>query len=601
MCIVQSESKCENEMYFINTGISTDILFAGGGLTMKYAYKKLATLILSVCLMLSLVPATFATETITATSGESAYAATVSYNTNGVNFAGVVTPRKSKAIVIIPGVLGSQLQNSSGQMVWNYPGRSMQLECNTNGTSKNTITPYTKEGYGAGDTYKALYQYLQDEYQDTYDILLFSYDWRLSNVTSAAKLAIAINNNYDEVILVAHSMGGLVASKYLANSSTNRNKVDKLITIGTPYTGSVKLLNVAEDGDMGVLVNAFVSKSNLKTLMANFHCTYQLAPTTRYGNNYGAYIKAGTINKSGTAARDYYSQRPWATVDNETKSMFSTATTFHDSLIVNGTHIANSSLVDTYKIVGYGTDTHSKILYDADGNYLDFEANNAGDGTVARYSASNTLACSAANKVYEFEDDHTGLVKNENVHAQISAIIDGTQTKTLAVNNEAEKYDVNEKGWIEGADNKRIYITIGAKDSVDILDDENGTLVIDSENYLVDAQNKRTGYVATIGQGRIKYVLFDGNYTVNVDNDANIDYIKVEYQNNGYYEYSAEYAQLHANSVCISISEYSDMNPTVQAVQAITGVGAASAEGDTLIVPPTNVLDEAQLAERNNY
>ena len=46
---------------------------------------------------------------------------------------------------------------------------------------------------------------------------------------------------------------------------------------------------------------------------------------------------------------------------------------------------------DTYKIVGYGIDTFSKILYDANGNYLDCEANNDGDGTVARYSATNIM------------------------------------------------------------------------------------------------------------------------------------------------------------------------------------------------------------------
>lgn len=93
--------------------------------------------------------------------------ASVAYNTSGVNFAGVATPRKNKAIVVIPGVLGSQLQNSSGQMVWNFIDRSMQLECNTNGTSKNTITPYTKDGYGAGDIYKKLYERLQNKYQNT--------------------------------------------------------------------------------------------------------------------------------------------------------------------------------------------------------------------------------------------------------------------------------------------------------------------------------------------------------------------------------------------------------------------------------------------------
>ena len=113
-------------------------------------------------------------------------------------------------------------------------------------------------------------------------VLFFPYDWRKSNATSAASLAIAINNTYDNVILVAHSMGGLVASKYCANSSANRGKVDKLITIGTPYTGSPQLVYVAETGDF----NPLLSNSKIKELVVNFPAVYQLIPTVRYQCQY---------------------------------------------------------------------------------------------------------------------------------------------------------------------------------------------------------------------------------------------------------------------------------------------------------------------------
>lgn len=561
---------------------------------MKYLHKRISAFILSVCMLLTLSPCAFAAETWEPADESVQATASVAYNTSGVNFAGVATPRKNKAIVVIPGVLGSQLQNSSGQMVWNFIDRSMQLECNTNGTSKNTITPYTKDGYGAGDIYKKLYERLQNKYQNTYDILFFSYDWRLSNTTSAASLAIAINKNYDEVILVAHSMGGLVASKYLANSSVNRNKVDKLITIGTPYTGAVKLLDVAETGDMGAAVNLFAPKDNLKAIMANFHCTYQLAPTTRYGDNYGAYIKVGTTNKSGSAARSYYSQLPWATVNGNTKTMYDAATTFHSSLIVNGTHIANSSLVDTYKIVGYGIDTFSKILYDANGNYLDCEANNDGDGTVARYSASNTLSCTTANKVYQYEGKHTNLVKNLDVLTKVCEIIDGTATRSA---NSSEDIEVNEKGWIIGANNKRIYIVLDESADVSILDSNMNSLSVDDYNFLLDCQGNQVGYMTFIGLNRIKYVLYDDSYIVNVNDNENIDYIKIEYQDDGYYEFSASYEQLPSNTVSISLPEYANMNPTVQTV----GESSLSASAVSTIITPTNIMDAAQLAERNDY
>ena len=50
-----------------------------------------------------------------------------------------------------------------GEIKFGYLPDGM-VECNTNGTSKNTITPYTKDGYGAGDIYKKLYERLQNKY-----------------------------------------------------------------------------------------------------------------------------------------------------------------------------------------------------------------------------------------------------------------------------------------------------------------------------------------------------------------------------------------------------------------------------------------------------
>lgn len=274
--------------------------------------------------------------------------------------------------------------------------------------------------------------------------------------------------------------------------------------------------------------------------------------------------------------------------------MYDAATTFHSSLIVNGTHIANSSLVDTYKIVGYGIDTFSKILYDANGNYLDCEANNDGDGTVARYSASNTLSCTTANKVYQYEGKHTDLVKNLDVLTKVCEIIDGTATRSA---NSSEDIEVNEKGWIIGANNKRIYIVLDESADVSILDSNMNSLSVDDYNFLLDCQGNQVGYMTCIGLNRIKYVLYDDSYIVNVNDNENIDYIKIEYQDDGYYEFSASYEQLPSNTVSISLPEYANMNPTVQTV----GESSLSASAVSTIITPTNIMDAAQLAERNDY
>lgn len=57
------------------------------------------------------------------------------------------------------------------------------------------------------------------------------------------------------------------------------------------------------------------------------------------------------------------------------------------------------------------------------------------------------------------------------------------------------------------------------------------------------------------------------------------------------------YEQLPSNTVSISLPEYANMNPTVQTV----GESSLSASAVSTIITPTNIMDAAQLAERNDY
>lgn len=511
-----------------------------------------------------------------------------------LNIAGEAKATASKAIVVIPGVGGSVLRNSNGDACWIWLNRVSQIACNENGQSINTITAGTGD-YGVIGLYKTLCTKLEDNFGDEYDVIFFPYDWRLSNASSAAKLAIAVNNSYDELILVAHSMGGLVASKYCANSATNRNKVDKLITLGTPYTGTPELIYVAETGDFNVFASiAAIGQGVVKDLVSNFHCTYQLAPTTRYGNNYGSYIKKGSTSYSGNAARTFYSTRPWAMMSSgSTKPMYSAATTFHSSLIISGTHIANGGLVDTYKIVGKNYDTKSIIKYDANGNYDDFEVTNAGDGTVPRYSASNTESVTAANQIYEVTSKHLDLIKNQDALNYVVDIINGTVSRSYAVSSE-----INEKGWLLGEDNKRIYISVGSDDFVNIYDGAGKLLSLDGDD-VYNSDGELVGLVGIVGQGDLKYCLRNDSYRVETESDLNVSRILVEYQDNGYYEYSVAYEDIPVNAIELNISDYSEFAVTCE-VKTENGIELQS-DAETMVIEPTHIMDGNELAERNAY
>ena len=84
----------------------------------------------------------------------------------------------------------------------------------------------------------------------------FPYDWRRDNRVAARLLKKLIDQKLPrwqeihpgaKVILIAHSMGGLVARYYLEHLG-GAEHCKALITLGTPYRGSVKILNYLANG-----------------------------------------------------------------------------------------------------------------------------------------------------------------------------------------------------------------------------------------------------------------------------------------------------------------------------------------------------------------
>lgn len=105
------------------------------------------------------------------------------------------------------------------------------------------------------DLIRALRHELSPRADQPTPVFAFPYDWRMDVRASAAKLGAFI----DEVIartkllrhyadagdlrvdLVGHSMGGLVICEYLAQSG-QRARAGKVVTIGTPFLGSVEAI-----------------------------------------------------------------------------------------------------------------------------------------------------------------------------------------------------------------------------------------------------------------------------------------------------------------------------------------------------------------------
>lgn len=293
--------------------------------------------------------------------------------------------------------------------------------------------------YGSKNYYGEIMQSLKNNYLRNRDVEFFPYDWRMDNTDAANALEKFINSRgYNKVIIVAHSMGGLVASKYIEKSTKNKKKVEKLITIGTPYLGTPKALYILETGILFEDNKDKVISESIQSIAPNLSSLYQLLPTSEYFSlNHTKYMQKQVVNilglKIGETELNYeetkaiLNKREWAlAADGKVKTFFADSDKFHNSLFKNGEHIVKS--VDSYFIIGYGKDTVTQVIqkYNKEDKFkeaVDVKSK-AGDGTVPLISANIGYTINS-DKAYYIEEDHAKLSANKDVIDLVLNIING--------------------------------------------------------------------------------------------------------------------------------------------------------------------------------
>lgn len=211
-------------------------------------------------------------------------------------------------VVVLPGILGSVLEKN-GREVWGASsnaffqgllsrGKSIQdlkvtqdssTSCDLgDGVKATKLFPdlHIVPGFWKIDGYSRLCEALTERFElleygahDITNLIKFAYDWRRDNRSSARKLKEAIDlslgklreaNPEAKVILIAHSMGGLVARYYLECLSGWRDCL-ALITLGTPFRGAPKAIGYLTNGyrQCGLDVTEF---------MRSCRSVYQLLP-----------------------------------------------------------------------------------------------------------------------------------------------------------------------------------------------------------------------------------------------------------------------------------------------------------------------------------
>jgi probable HAF family extracellular repeat protein len=271
----------------------------------------------------SLIPADSGWELLQANDINDAGQIVGSGRFNGQIRAFLLTPKRTNPLIFIHGVGGSVLKDS-GEEVWLAPfadRHRLSLFPQDNPSSgiratdtlryaTNPITGNPITDVGAAVIYGPLLERLtgsgyrdylvdgnpnrltaagcdtaqrSDDPNQNPNFFVFAYDWRKNNVENAQKLkdfVICVEQFHPDAKLdiLTHSMGSLLARRYILDNPDD-HKVDKLITIGAPWLGAPKPLNVVETGDFVPLI---ASGPAIKYIAPSLTATHQLLASRAY-------------------------------------------------------------------------------------------------------------------------------------------------------------------------------------------------------------------------------------------------------------------------------------------------------------------------------
>ena len=364
-------------------------------------------------------------------------------------------PRKQMGdvIVMLPGITGSVLQKN-GKDVWAPTGgavinallslgkdiKSLALKDDPpdvddlgDGVVATRVMPdiHLIPGLWKIDGYSKLKSYVLK----TFDVKLgenlfeFAYDWRRDNRVSARKLQHSAEswlkawressgNSDAKLILVGHSMGGLI-SRYYLECLYGWRETRTLITFGTPYRGSLKGVSTLANGmekKIGPL------SLDLTAMARSFTAIYQLLPVYPCIETDGGLVRVAETN-----------------IPNIDRDRAASARGFHEEirLAVEQHEQDEEYLRERYSIrpvIGTFQPTAQSAKVHGDGVQLikSYDGEDiGGDGTVPRVSATPIEVEHEENAMFAAQR-HASLQNDDPVLAQLAGILSGLHLELAA-------------------------------------------------------------------------------------------------------------------------------------------------------------------------
>jgi hypothetical protein len=351
-------------------------------------------------------------------------------------------------VVLIPGILGSVLRKGDRD-VWALSAGALARALGSFGRSLTDLTlredpldvddldgvtaprllqgVHLLPGLWKIDGYSQIAAFLKERLRlDGESYFEFAYDWRRDNRVSARKLqrraqawlgARRVKFPKAKLVLVGHSMGGLVARHFL-EVLDGWSDTRLFVTLGAPFRGSINALDVVANG-MQVPLGR-IPLDDLSSMARSFTSLYQLLPTY-------ACIE-------GTGAPAHLRDLPEG-VPNVDRERFLAAEAFHVGMnagALASTKAAVDGRLERYRmrpIVGIRQQTSLSARVTTGGVEVspvlagtDWE----GDGTVPRFSAVPDELRHDSIEIFASER-HSSLQNAPDVLVQLEGILSGLE------------------------------------------------------------------------------------------------------------------------------------------------------------------------------
>ena len=216
------------------------------------------------------------------------------------------------AVMVVPGIMGSELvDRATGHVLWGVNDPRWYVQAWTSGSSLDDLRLTDDERSGrfgrvratrllrfpafapilrGFEPYTKLLEGLRAAAGDPHAVAEFAYDWRLPVAYNAQLLAEAIHRHVQTwrahpaaggreagVVLVAHSMGGLLA-RHLGLIPGAADEVRATLTLGTPFYGAPKAAVLMSSGRGSALP---LPRARLAALASGLPGVHDLLPTYR--------------------------------------------------------------------------------------------------------------------------------------------------------------------------------------------------------------------------------------------------------------------------------------------------------------------------------